>query len=196
MMPRTPEPPSLAERFKRGDRSALPEVCQRYARPMFVTACRMLGDRELAAEAVQQALVHAWRAAGSIDPDRELKPWLYAVTRRAAIDAYRRERRFSRVAPLEDLTGDAEPAVDGPSLDDAWRAWQVRTALETLPLDERRVMFLAHFAGYSQSEIADLLGIALGTVKSRSARAQRRLAAQLGHLNGTPTGPAPLRRVA
>ena len=195
-MPRTPEPPNLAERFQRGDPTALTEVCQRYAGSMFATACSLLGDRELAADAVQLALLQAWRAAGRLDPDRELKPWLYAITRRAAVDTYRRERRFSRLIPLDEVAVDHEPAVEGPSLEDVWRARQVRAALAALPLDERRLMFLAHYAGYSHSEIADLLGIALGTVKSRTARAQRRLAVLLGPLSAAPARPVPLRRVA
>ncbi|MFJ7305881.1 RNA polymerase sigma factor [Streptomyces sp. NPDC099088] len=173
----------LEERFSRGDETALPELYRRYSGPMFVTALSLLGNRELAAEAVQQAFVQAWRAAATFDPTRELQPWLYAITRRTAVDTYRRERRSALHVPLdESWAGERELATDGPSMEETWRVWQVRAALEQLPPDEREVLRLAYFEGYTQSEIAKTLGIALGTVKSRTSRAQKRLAQLLAHL--------------
>ena len=86
---------TLEEQFRNGDETALPRVYQRYAGAMYATAYNLLGNRDLAADAVQQAFIQAWRAAGSFDPARGLQPWLYAITRRAAIDTYRRQRRES-----------------------------------------------------------------------------------------------------
>ncbi|MFE4922303.1 RNA polymerase sigma factor [Streptomyces sp. NPDC056661] len=174
---------TLEERFSRGDETALPEMYRRYSAPMFATALSLLGNRDLAAEAVQQAFVQAWRAAAGFDPQRELQPWLYAITRRTAVDVYRRERRSAQHVPLdESRAGEGEFATEGPSMDAAWRAWQVRVALEQLHPDERQMLQLAYFDGFTQSEISKTLGIALGTVKSRTARAQRRLAQLLAHL--------------
>ncbi|GAA1613621.1 sigma-70 family RNA polymerase sigma factor [Kribbella sancticallisti] len=170
---------SLGARFQRGDDSALGEMYQRYAGPMFVTAVSLLGDREQAADAVQRAFVQAWRAADGFDPRRELKPWLYAITRRAAVDVYRRERRNAGNVSLQVVR---EVADDGPSMDRIWRSWQVREALDQLPPGERKVLELAYYRGYSQSEIATELDLPLGTVKSRTSRAQRRLADLLPHL--------------
>ncbi|GAB3933999.1 sigma-70 family RNA polymerase sigma factor [Kribbella albertanoniae] len=172
----------LGERFHRGDQTALTDMYRLYAGPMFATAFSMLGDREYAADAVQRAFVQAWQGAAKFDPSRELKPWLYAITRRAAIDVYRREHRSAKNLSL-DVSWEAEALqADNPSLEDAWQAWQVREALEKLHPDERRVLQLAYFDGYSQSEIAKVLDVALGTVKSRTARAQRRLKELLDHL--------------
>ena len=173
---------SLGERFQRGDDAALHEMYKRYAGPMFVTAISLLGDREQAADAVQRAFVQAWKAADGFDPNRELKPWLYAITRRAAVDVYRRERRNANHVSLQVVR---ELSDDGPSMERIWRSWQVREALEQLSPEERKVLELAYFNGYSQSEIAAELDLPLGTVKSRTSRAQRRLADLLPHLRET-----------
>lgn len=175
------DPATLEARFQRGDRTAMPELYRRYSGPMFATALALLGDRELAADAVQQAFVRAWQAANGFDPGRELRPWLYAITRRAAVDVHRRERRGREHLAPHGPTG-SEPTVDGPSLDRSWRAWQVHLALDRLPPDESRVLWLAYFGGYSQREIGSALGLAVGTVKSRTARAQRHLTELLRHL--------------
>jgi RNA polymerase sigma-70 factor, ECF subfamily len=174
---------SLGERFRGGDQTALREMYQQFSGPMFATALALLGDRELAADAVQQAFVQAWRAADRFDPDRELQPWLYAITRRTAVDVYRRNRRTAGHVSLDESWAvEAELATEGPSMESTWRLWQVRTALGKLHPDEREVLRLAYFEGSTQTEISDQLGLPLGTVKSRTARAQRRLAALLGHL--------------
>ena len=174
---------TLEEQFRAGDEAALPQVYRRYAGAMYATAYNLLGNRDLAADAVQQAFIQAWRAAASFDPGRGLQPWLYSITRRAAIDTYRRQRREARhVSYDESWAADVEASVEGPSLDAAWQVWQVRRALDRLHPDERRVLQLAYYEGLTQSEIAQVLGIALGTVKSRTSRAQRRIAELLGHL--------------
>ncbi len=173
---------TLERRFRAGDESALTEMYQRFSGPMFAAAYSMLGNRDLAADAVQQAFVQAWRAAGSFDDRRELQPWLYAITRRVAVDVHRQRRRTLSDMSLDESWLGSEASVDGPSLDATWRVWQVRSALEQLPPDERQMLQLAYFQGMTQSEIAAALGIALGTVKSRTSRAQRRLSALLSHL--------------
>jgi RNA polymerase sigma-70 factor (ECF subfamily) len=174
---------SMGERFARGDETALAEMYRQYSGPMFSTALALLGDRELAADAVQQAFVQAWRAADRFDPSRELQPWLYAITRRTAVDVYRRNRRTAAQLALDESWAvEAELATEGPSMDLTWRVWQVRVALGRLHPDERQVLELAYFDGYTQSEISALLALPLGTVKSRTARAQRRLADLLEHV--------------
>ncbi|WP_165983877.1 RNA polymerase sigma factor [Streptomyces sp. YIM 98790] len=175
---------ALAERFSRGDPEAVAEVYRRYAGVMRAAALRVLGDRELAMEAVQQGFVQAWRAAGSVDASRDLRPWLSVIAQRAAIDVHRRERNRLAQVPLED-EHHARPAPEGSEADSLERAWlrsQVRTALARLHPDERAVIGLAYFQGLSQREIGHAQGIPLGTVKSRTTRAQRRLAALLAHL--------------
>ncbi|WP_432947634.1 RNA polymerase sigma factor [Kribbella sp. CA-253562] len=182
-MTAAPEDTNLAERFKSGDDLALVEMYSKYSAPMYVIALRLLGDHDLASEAVQRAFVQAWRGVETFDAGRDLQPWLYAITRRAAVDVYRRQRRAARMAPLDSAAiPERDLAIDGPSFDATWRAWQVRRALDKLTPEERQVLQLGYLAGYSQSQIAAELGIALGTVKSRTARGLRRLMVLLAHL--------------
>jgi RNA polymerase sigma factor (sigma-70 family) len=167
----------LNERFRLGDEAAVRAVYQRYGGAMFAVAMSMLSDRELAAECVQQAFVRAWRASKSFDPGRQLRPWLATITRRVAVDIYRREAR-TRSEPRADVDDTVVPIA----FERTWEAFEVRAALDQLPDDEREIMRLAHFDGLTHSEIADKLRVPVGTVKSRSFRAHRRLAGLLSHL--------------
>ncbi|MFF5176306.1 RNA polymerase sigma factor [Micromonospora sp. NPDC000089] len=173
---------SLEERFRSGDETALSEVYRLYSGAMFATALNLLGNRDLAADAVQQAFVQAWRAAGSFDVTKGLRPWLYAITRRSAIDVYRRQRRASQEVRFDDAWLDRPDPEQGQSFESAWQVWQVREALDQLHPDERQVLQFAYYGGMTQSEVARELNLALGTVKSRTARALRRLSEILGHL--------------
>ncbi|WP_436499472.1 RNA polymerase sigma factor [Actinokineospora sp. HUAS TT18] len=162
-----------------GDESALAEAFRLCARPMLASAYRVLGDYDLAADAVQQAFVQAWRASASFDSTRQLQPWLCAIARRTAIDLYRRERRQRESLSSAEVV---EVWSDCGSFEEAWEAWQVRSALAKLTPEERAVLEMAYYLGMSQRDISQTAGIALGTVKSRTARAQRRLAALLTHM--------------
>lgn len=167
----------VTKRFTAGDPEALRELYQDFSRPVFTVAFRSLHDRGLAEEAVQQTFLQAWRAAGRFDADREIGPWLYTIARRVAVDLYRRERRHQVPDPI-----DRDIAVLPPSFEGAWAAWEVRTALEAMPEEEREVIRATYFAGLTHEEAADRLGIPIGTLKSRSHRAHRRLAGMLAHL--------------
>ncbi|MFE4922297.1 RNA polymerase sigma factor [Streptomyces sp. NPDC056661] len=172
---------TLPERFQQGEETALAEMYAKYSGPMFTTAFSRLGDRELAAEAVQLAFFHAWQAAASFDTTRALRPWLYTITRRAAVDVYRANRRASEVLPLHTVP-DRQVSVDDLSMDEIWLAWEVRRALDKLGPYERDVLRLAYYEGMSQSEISRALDVPLGTVKSRTARALRQIEERLSHL--------------
>jgi RNA polymerase sigma-70 factor (ECF subfamily) len=167
----------LNTRFRLGDESAVRAVYARYGGAMFAVAMSMLGNRDLAAECVQQSFVKAWRSSQSFDPERELRPWLATITRRVAIDIYRREAR-TRSEPRDEIDDTVVPIA----FERTWEAFEVRAALDQLPPDEREVMRLAHFEGFTHSEIATALGVPIGTIKSRSSRAHRRLASSLRHL--------------
>jgi RNA polymerase sigma-70 factor, ECF subfamily len=159
-----------------GDRSAFDVLYRRYARPVFGLALRRLGDRGRAEDAVQETFASVWRAAGSYRPERGPgAPWLYAVARNAIVDNGRAKREPPIDAP------DEVAAEDGPAdrAESGWVAWRVHRALAELPENERRVIELAYWGGRSQSEIADLLGIPLGTVKTRTRTGLARLAAVL-----------------
>jgi RNA polymerase sigma-70 factor (ECF subfamily) len=172
-------------RFRAGDADAVRAVYREYGRLVFAVAVRALGDAGLAEEVVQQTFVKAWRAAAGVDDSRELGPWLVAIARRTAIDVYRYEARRSAVTL--DAVPEDDPAIVTPpvSADAVYEAWEVRTAVDTLPHDEREVIRLQHFEGLTHTQISQRLGVAVGTVKSRSHRAHGRLAAALGYLRET-----------
>lgn len=164
--------------FQRGDVEALGQVFDAYSRPVWSVAMSVLRNRELADEATQETFLRAWRAADRYDADRDLAPWLLTIARRTALDVLRRENRPTRGAhePEQDVT------VDLPGIERAWETWEVRAALEQLPDDERQVAWLAHFHGMTHQQIATQTGVPVGTVKSRSFRAHKRLASLLGHV--------------
>ena len=168
--------------FGAGDPDAIRSLYRAYGPMVYAVAHRVLGQRELAEEASQQTFVRAWQRADQIDPQRNPASWLATIARNAAIDVYRREaRRPTR--PLEDVAAD-DPGVVSlpPDIETLDVVWQVRAAIESLPTSEAEVVRLQHLDGMTQTEIADKLGIAVGTVKSRSHRAHGKLAGLLGHL--------------
>jgi RNA polymerase sigma-70 factor (ECF subfamily) len=182
-------PADVLRRFAAGDETAFAQVYERYAGPMFTVALRALGRRDLAADVVQQAFLQAWRAAATVSPDAPIAPWLFTITRRCAIDAWRKESRHDAVDTSSsevDHGSSAGPGISGPGMESVWEAWQVRSALTQLTADERAVVKLAYVEGLSQSQIAGHLGLPLGTVKSRSSRAHRRLSQLLSHLAPEP----------
>ncbi|HJR96019.1 MAG TPA: sigma-70 family RNA polymerase sigma factor [Gaiellaceae bacterium] len=166
----------LIVRIAGGDRGAFDELHGRYARAVLGLALRRLGDRGRAEDATQEAFVAIWRSARTYDPARGRgAAWLYAVARNAITDGLRRTPE--PVAELEDGPGrDPDPADEAEA---SWVAWRVHRALEVLPDHERPVIALAYWRGLSQSEIADVLEIPLGTVKTRTRSALARLADEL-----------------
>jgi RNA polymerase sigma-70 factor (ECF subfamily) len=170
--------PATVAAFRTGDVDALGQVYERYARPVWRVAMTVLRDRELADDATQETFIRAWRAADSFDPNRQFTPWLFTIARRAAIDVHRRESRPT----LGGHEAEQDAVTDPPELTDAWESWQITLALDALPEEERVIVRLAHFDGLTHREIAEALHVPVGTVKSRSHRAHRRLAESLSHL--------------
>jgi RNA polymerase sigma-70 factor (ECF subfamily) len=138
----------------------------------------MLSDSSQIDDAVQQTFLQAWRALARFDANRPLSAWLYAICRRVCIDEYRKSSRAPRLAGGDE---EIDGVVNGSSLEREWTVWEVRRAVDELPPDEREVVRLSDFEGWTLSEIAEKLGLPLGTVKSRSFRAHRRLARALSH---------------
>jgi RNA polymerase sigma-70 factor (ECF subfamily) len=167
----------LAHRFSRGDDESVRAVYQRYGRAVHTVAYSIVRDTSTAADVVQATFVKAWQAAGTFNPERDLGPWLYTIARRQAIDTLRRERRIEPAA-----TEVVDTVELPPSLESTWEAFQVRLAVDQLPDDEREVVRLAWVLGLSHPEISERLGVPIGTVKSRSHRAHRRLTSLLAHV--------------
>src|SRR5712691_4298272 len=163
----------LLERVGTGDGSAFELLYRRYARAVFGLALRRLGDRGRAEEAVQETFASIWRSAKSYRPERGPgAPWLYAVARHAIVD-----RARVRVEPPAEAPDEPSPE-SGPAerAEASFVAWRVHRALEELPQSERNVIELAYWGGLSQSEIAEFVGIPLGTVKTRTRSGLSRLA--------------------
>jgi len=163
----------LIRRVARGDADAFELLYQRYARPVFGLALRRLGDRMRAEDAVQETFAAIWRSAKTYRPERGAgAPWLYTVARNAIVD---RSRNRSELPAEVPDTATVEP---GPAerAETSYVAWRVHRALEELSGNERDVIELAYYAELSQSEIADFLGIPLGTVKTRTRAGLSRLA--------------------
>jgi RNA polymerase sigma-70 factor (ECF subfamily) len=163
----------LIQRAGAGDRGAFEALYRRYAGPVFGLALRRLGDHTRAEDAVQETFASVWRSARTYKPERGPgAPWLFAVARNAIVD--RSRARGETPADVPDQPAD-EP---GPSerAEQSWTAWRVHRALGELPEREREVISLAYWSGLSQSEVADFLGIPLGTVKTRTRNALQRLA--------------------
>ena len=172
----------LRARFRQGDPDAVRSVYRSHGRLVHAVAYRVLGDRGLAEEATQLTFVKAWRAAQSFDESRELGPWLAAIARRVAIDLYRREA-LRTADPIESVPAADPSLVAAPQSAEAiYDVWEVRQAVAELPADEQEVVRLQHLDGFTHAQIAERLGVAVGTVKSRSFRAHKRLATMLGHL--------------
>lgn len=168
-----PDDAKLLERTGEGDRDAFEALYQRYARSVFGLALRRLGDRDRAEEAVQETFASVWRSAHTYDPDRGAGgTWLYAVARNAIADRGRARREPPAEVP-ETPSPEAGPAERA---EEGWVAWRVHSAVAELPEQERTLLELAYWSGLSQSEIAEYLGVPLGTVKTRTRSALARLA--------------------
>ncbi len=159
-----------------GDQAAFEELHTRYRNALLGLAVSRLRDRGRAEDAVQEAFASIWRAAASYRPERGPgAPWVYAVARNAITTRWR--RRPEPVAEPID-----EPSLDPGLLDQAeqsWRSFVVHRALETLPEHQRELVELAYWGELSQSEIAAKLELPLGTVKTRTRAALKRLAEAL-----------------
>ena len=156
----------LLEAIAAGDESALAALYDRFGRVAYGVALRVLRDRALAEDAVQEAFLAIWRSAERYRLERA-KPstWVLTLAHRRAVDLVRREDR-RRAEPL-----DEPPEAGGEEVPEEAglreRRAAVQAALAQLPNDQREALELAYYGGYTQSELAERLGVPLGTVKSR-----------------------------
>lgn len=179
----------LLGRIAGRDVSALDELYGRYGRIAFSVAYHIVGSAESAEDVVQEAFLTVWRRADSFVVGRgSARTWLLSVVRHRAIDLARSRASRPRGVPLEDFAVLAAP--DGDPSDEAMRRIEgttIRAALSGLPGSQRQVVELAYFSGLSYPEIADRIGVPLGTVKSRIRLATERLR---GALAASGLGPA------
>ena len=183
-MPDEVEDLELHRRIAAGDRSAFDDLYGRYASAAYGLALRVTKQETLAQEVVQDAFLALWRAPEAFDPARGVfRSFFLSLVHHRAVDVVRREerlrRRTERASNLEPVHGEdvAEDVVEGAYLD--VRRKEVREALEILSPEQRQVIELAYFGGQTQTAIAEALQIPVGTVKTRTFAAMRKLRREL-----------------
>jgi RNA polymerase sigma factor (sigma-70 family) len=179
----------LVGRIRAGDRDAVDDLYERFRRPAFALARRILGDDGLAEDVLQDVFLSVWRDPAAYDRTRgSFASWLLAVVHHKSVDAVRREesQRRRQTRAEEEMELDA-PTATRDVEDDAWSrvvADQVRAALGDLSPAQREALTLAYYGGYTQREVAALTGAPLGTVKTRMLAGMRRLREELGGPGG------------
>jgi RNA polymerase sigma factor (sigma-70 family) len=170
----------LHRRLTTGDRGAFDELYRRYASAAYGLAYRLTGQQILAQDVVHDAYMALWRAPEAYDPARgAFRTFFLSLVHHRAVDTVRREERLrkrqERAANLERVAG--EDVAEGV-VNEAWvaiRRREVRDALTTLPPEQRQVLEMAYFDGKTQVVIAEELQIPIGTVKTRTLAAMRKL---------------------
>jgi RNA polymerase sigma-70 factor, ECF subfamily len=174
-----------------GDPAAFTTLFRRHRDRLWAVALRTVGDREDAADALQEAMLSAHRNASRFRGESAVTTWLHRIVVNACVDRLRR-RAAHRTVPMpgqdsgEDEerwhTGRQELAAPGADYDTHDTAMVVREALAQLPYEQRASLVLVDLEGYSVTEVAEMMGVAEGTIKSRCSRGRTRLATLLGHL--------------
>jgi RNA polymerase sigma factor (sigma-70 family) len=161
---------ALVALVARGDEDALGELYDRVGRIAYGLAMRVLRDDRLAEDAVQEGFLALWRSAAGFRAERaKASTWILTLVHRRAVDLVRREER-RRAEPLAEETAAREGGVAEATDEAAWLRFErerVQAALRQLPDVQREALELAYYGGYSQSELAERLGVPLGTIKSR-----------------------------
>jgi RNA polymerase sigma-70 factor (ECF subfamily) len=181
----------LLSRHVAGDKDAFGEIVRRHRDRLWAVALRTLGDREEAADAVQDALVSAYRAAHTFRGQSAVTTWLHRIVVNACLDRARKmaSRKTSPVDDTERLDQLLEPhesAAAPAERNDLHR--ELLEALGSLAADQRAALVLVDMQGYPVAEAAQILGVPTGTVKSRCARGRARLLPLLTHLRTDDSG--------
>jgi RNA polymerase sigma factor (sigma-70 family) len=173
----------LIEGISRGDQDAFGMFFRLYGAAAFGLASRIIGDRGLAEEVVQEVFLSVWRKAGGYDPARgTVRSWILMQIHHRSVDVVRREEAERRRSTSNAWPAEHEGGVDDV-VEEAWlstRRVRVREALRHLSADHRTVIELAYFEGLTQTEVASQIKVPLGTVKSRTLAAMRRLRDVIG----------------
>ena len=174
------EEATLLARIARRDTTAFETLYDRYSRPVYSLALRMLGNPQAAQEVAQEIFLHIWRGAGEFIPTRgSARSWVLSVAHHRTVDALRRQR-VRTAEPFAE--GDSGAGGGADVVEQALRGVEgttVRRALMTLSPEQREAIVLAYYGGYTQQEIANRLRIPLGTVKTRIRDGMQRLRVRL-----------------
>jgi RNA polymerase sigma-70 factor (ECF subfamily) len=167
-----------------GDSEALEVLYDRHGGPAYSLAHRIMGERQAAEDATQEAFLSVWRTSASYDAARgSVRSWLLQIVRNRAIDALRRSAVRGGRLDYDDeglLEAQEAPEQTDAEASRRERAEHVRGALKDLPSDQAQVLGLAYYAGFTHSEIAELLNMPLGTVKGRMRLGLQKVRANVG----------------
>ena len=180
------QPPDaeLLRRHAGGDADAFGQLFLRHRDRLWAVALRTLADPEDAADALQDAMISAFRRADSFRGDSAVTTWLHRIVVNACLDRLRRKAARPATGGTDERTLDslAMDRARSDSASDSDISLDVRAALRTLPPDQQAALVLVDMLGYPVADAAEVLGISQGTVKSRCARGRARLAPRLAHL--------------
>ena len=179
----------LIHRVDGGDARAFGVIFDRHSGAAFSLAHRMCGCRTIAEDIVQDAFLSLWRGAAHYDAARgSVRSWVLGAVHHKAIDLFRHEAVKNGRDVSDDAAVERIPARERPDLEIERRddARQVRGALERLPIDQRRVIELAYFGGFTHTEIAGMLELPAGTVKGRMRLGMVKLRLSLGDRTAAP----------
>lgn len=173
----------LMDQLASGNYEALAKLYERHASLLISLALRILHNRQDAEEVVQEALLYAWRRATSYDPSRSsVSSWLVVIVRSRSLDRRRSHQRLEsmRVEMERHDTGPRTLAAEGfRQVLDEERAARVRRAMAQLPAAQRQVLEFSYYDGRTQKEVAEMTGVPLGTVKTRTFLAIKKLRREL-----------------
>ena len=178
---------TLVQQIAGGNRDALGQLYDRYARPLYATAVRILSDAAEAEDIVHDVFIALWTKASDFDPQRGSPlAWAITLTRNRAIDRIRMRKRHTEILDQSAITElmPAPSARPGNSSEQLWikeKAAAVRTAVDELAPEQRSALELAFFSGLTQQEIALKLQEPLGTIKARIRRGLLKLRERLAH---------------
>lgn len=172
---------ALLARIRDRDERAMEELYGRFSGPLYSLAYQVTGADRFAQDVVQEVFIAVWKDAGRFDPNRgALSSWLFSLARHKAIDLVRREANVRKRTADVDLSFEEAP---DDVYQEAWlnhRRDRVRAAITELPDAQREALELAFFAGLTHVEVAERLGIPLGTAKTRIRTALLKLREQIG----------------
>jgi RNA polymerase sigma-70 factor (ECF subfamily) len=190
-MPDTPGPgrpePSDAELLRRhvaGDTEAFGELFRRHRDRLWAVALRTVCDQEEAADALQDAMVSAFRRAGDFRGESAVTTWLHRIVVNASLDRLRRRAARPAVSTGDEQAFEALVTHDGDHARSTDTRLDVNAALRMLPPQQRAALVVVDMLGFGVADAAVILGTSPGTVKSRCARARARMLPYVAHLQG------------
>lgn len=175
----------LMEAYREGDPSAFPALVHRYQSLLFGYLMRMVHNREMAEDCFQETFLRVHEKAHTYRPGAKFKAWLFTIATRITIDRLRHNKRRPETELFE---SDTAIEAGGASPDEATAQSELRktvqSAIESLPPKQRAALVLSYYQGHTYAETAEIMGCSLGTVKTHTSRALKKLATLLPHPDG------------